>query len=195
MPAATVPKDGLAVGAGYLYWSPLATSLPANTVVGSIFTDNWPGGWILLGITRTGHEFDYTLTTDEIDAAEFFDPIQVVTTGRQVGMKFELQRINANNWKRMLNGGTLSTSGSGTTLLSTYQPPVPGSEVRSMIGWEAQDNTERLVMEQAFQVGALTVARNKGVNNASFANGEFRAEIPSSGFPYQYFTAGTVRGS
>jgi hypothetical protein len=195
MPAMTVPKDGIARDAGYLLYAPLLTALPTNTVVGSIFTDSWPGGWVLLGVTRDGHEFDSATSTDIIEAAEYYDPLQVVTTGRQVGMKFELMRVNVNNWKRMNNGGTLNQSGSGTTLLSTYQPPQPGGESRCMIGWEAQDSTERLVMEQCFQVGALTVMRKKGSANASFANGEFRAEIPASGFPYQYWTAGAVRGT
>ncbi|HEX8115393.1 MAG TPA: hypothetical protein VF516_47025, partial [Kofleriaceae bacterium] len=76
---------------------------------------------------------------------------------------------------------------------NTYTPPPPGSEVRCMIGWESQDNTERLVMEQAFQVGSLTVSRQKGNDNATLPV-EFRAEIPSSGFPFKYFTAGTARG-
>ena len=62
-----------------------------------------------------------------------------------------------------------------------------------MIGWESQDNTERLVMEQAFQVGSLTVSRQKGNDNATLPV-EFRAEIPSRGFPFKYFFAGAARG-
>lgn len=193
MPAATVPKTPLAIGAGYLYWAPLGTSLPANTVVGSVFTDAWPGGWLLLGVTSAGSEFDYAVSTDVIDAAEYFDPLQIVTTARAATWKMSLQVITASNWKKALNGGSLTTSGAGTTLLSTYTPPQPGLEVRSMVGWEASDNTERLVMEQAFQAGSLNVMRKKGKDNAELPL-EWKAELAASNFPFQYFTCGTARG-
>jgi hypothetical protein len=193
MPAATVPKNALATGPGYLYWAALASSLPTNTVVGSVFTDTWPGAWLLLGITKAGHEFDYTISTDQIEAAEYFDPLQIVTTARSAVLKCELMQVHATNMSRALNGGVLSTSGAGTTLLSTYTPPAPGSEVRAMIGWEAQDNTERLVMEQCFQTGSLAIQRQKGAANATLPL-EFTAELPASGFPFRYYTAGTARG-
>jgi hypothetical protein len=193
MPAATVPKNAISVGAGYLYYAALGSGLPANTVVGSVFTDAWPGAYFLLGVTKNGSEFDYTINVDQIDSAEYLDPLQYVTTSRVASIKMELQQIHATNMKRVLNGGSLTTSGSGTTLLSTYTAPAPGSEVRCMIGWESQDNTERLVFEQAFQVGSLTVARNKGAANATLPV-EFRGEVAASGFPFQYFTAGTLRG-
>jgi hypothetical protein len=193
MPAATVPKTPLAVGAGYLYYGAIGTSLPANTVVGSVFTDAWPGGWNLLGVTSDGSEFDYTVSTDTIDAAEYLDPLVIVTTGRAAAWKMSLQLITATNWKRALNGGSLIPSGSGTTLLSTYTPPVPGTEVRSMIGWEATDNTERLIMEQAFQSGSLSVMRKKGKDNAELPL-EWHAEIATSGNPFIYYTAGVARG-
>ena len=193
MPAATVPKNAIAQGAGYLYYAALGSSLPANTVVGSVFTDAWPGAYFLLGVTKDGSEFDYTINVDQIEAAEYLDPLVYVTTGRVASIKMELMQVHATNMKRVINGGTLTTSGSGTTLLSTYTPPNPGAEVRCVIGWEAQDNTERLVFEQAFQVGSLTVSRKKGADNATLPV-EFRGEVAASGFPFQYFTAGTVRG-
>src|SRR5262252_2304510 len=151
MPAVTVPKNAIATGAGYLYIANLATSLPTNTVAGSVFTDTWPAGWNLLGVTKDGSEFDYTVTTDQITAAEYFDPLQIVTTARTASFKFELQQVSATTLKWALNGGTLTPSSSGATQLNTYTPAAPGGEVRAMLGWEAQDNTERLVMEQVFQ--------------------------------------------
>lgn len=195
IPAYTVPKTPISLGAGYLFYGTLGSALPTNTVVGSVFTDDWSAvsGMFLLGVTKTGHEFSYELATDTVDAAEYFDPLATVTTGRTVSFKFELQIINATTVKRMLNGGTLSTTGSGTTLLSTFTPAAPGAEVRCTIGWESQDNTERLVMEQAFQVGSLTISRQKGNDNATLPV-EFRAEIPASGFPYRHYFAGAARG-
>jgi len=193
MPAVTVPKNALAREPGYLYIANLGTSLPANTVAGSVFTDTWPAGWNLIGITKTGSEFDYTINTDQIYAAEYYDPIVIVTTGRAASIKFEMMQVHATNMRRAINGGNLVVTGSGATQLNTLTPANVGQEIRQMVGWEANDSTERLVLEQVFQTGTLTVARQKGVDNATLPV-EYSAELPASGFPFQYFTAGTLRG-
>lgn len=192
MPSAVVPKNALALGAGYLYYNSSGGGEPGWTVTGSVFTDPWTG-WSLLGITREGHEFNYEIDTDTIEAAEYLDPLLYVTTGRNAGISFELMQIHATNFRRALNGGTLTTAGSGTTLRSTYRPPAIGAEIRCMIGWESTDNTERLIIEQAFQIGSIAINRRKGAENATIPC-EFRCEIAPSGDPFRYETAGTLRG-
>ncbi len=188
MPAYTVPKSPIATGPGYWFHGDLGSALPANTVVGSVFTDDWSvvSGWHLGVVTRDGSTFSYGLETDTIFSAEYFDGLQVVTTSRTVQYRIEPMVITATWFRRLMNGGTLSTTGSGTTLLSTYTPPVPGAELRCMLGWESQDNTERLVIEQAFQTGSLEISRRKagGDTNASFP-AEFTAEVPASGFIFR----------
>jgi hypothetical protein len=193
MPAITVAKTPLSIGPGYLYYSPVGTALPANTVAGSVFTDAWAaaGAWLPWGITRDGHEFQYNVATDNIEAAEYYDPLVIVTTGRAAQVAFEVLRIVGSTMKLALNGGNVTTSGAGATLLTTVTPPAIGAEVRAMIGWESNDFTERLVLEQAFQAGTLTIGRRKGVNNAG-ATLEFHAELPASGFPFQHFFAGAA---
>lgn len=195
MPAATVPINAIATGPGYLYHAPLGTTLPANTVVGSVFTDNWAtaGAWALLGATDEGSEWSYELDTEDIEVAEYLDPVQVVSTGRSISLSFALANIHATNMKRALNGGTITVSGSGTTTLNEYAPPALGAEVRCMIGWESLDNTERLVGRQCFQTGGIAIARRKGADKALLPC-EFRFEKPSSADPFTYWTAGTTRG-
>lgn len=192
MPAAVVPKNALALGAGYLYWAPLATAEPGWTVTGSVFVDAWTG-WSLLGITREGHELTYEIETDTIEAAEYLDPLMYVTTGRNGGMSFDMMQVHAQNFRRALNAGTPSTTGSGTTLRTTVRPPAAGAELRCQLGWESQDNTERLIALQAFQTGTVTVQRRKGADNASIPV-EYRFEIDANGDPFRYETAGTLRG-
>lgn len=199
MPAYTVPKTPLATGAGYWFYGNLGSSLPASgaggTVAGSVFTDDWSAvsGWFLGGVTREGTTFAYALETENIESAEYFDPLQIVTTSRTCQFRFDLMVVSATWFKRMMNGGTTSTTGSGATLLTSYTPPAPGAEVRCMLGWESQDNTERFVIEQAFQTGSLEIARNKGAANASYPV-EFTAEVPTSNFIFRNFYAGAARG-
>jgi hypothetical protein len=191
MPAAVVPKNAVSVGAGYLYYNTLGAGEPGWTVAGSVFTDPWTG-WSLLGITREGHELSYEINVDTIEAAEYLDPLLYVTTSRAAGMSFDLMQVHATNFRRALNGGVLSVTGSGATQRNTLRPPVIGAEIRCMLGWEATANDERIIAEQCFQVGTITIARRKGAEHASIPV-EFRFEVAASGDPFRYETAGTIR--
>lgn len=193
MPAMTVPKGSLSFGAGYLLYAALGVSAPANTVVGSVFTDSWPAGWNLLGVTREGHTLNIEIDTDTVEAAEYLDPLLTVTTGRTISSEFELMNIHLTNFKRAFNGGTLSTSGAGTTLLSTYTLPAIGAEVRCQLGWESVDNTERWWAMQAFQTGSVGIQRQKGADNASLPL-TFTMEPDASSQPIYFAAAGTTRG-
>lgn len=198
MANATVPRNALAIGAGVLYSAALGTAFPANTVVGSVFTDLWAtaGAWLPIGITKSGHELTYAPKVDPIEAEEYLDPIAYTTSGRTSGVKFELMQISMTNWKRMVNGGSgaLTTSGSGTTLLTTGVLPAAGAEVRCMLGWEADDNTERWVAEQCLQSGTLARKAGKGANVGTFTS-EFNFEIGTvTGRPFTPYGAGAIRG-
>jgi hypothetical protein len=193
MPAVTVPIDAIALGPGFLYWAPLLSTVPTNTVAGSKFTDTWPGAWLLFGATADGTEFSYKPATDDVEVAEYYDPVAVVSTGREISIVFDLAQVHATNLKRALNGGTTTPTGSGATLLTQYDPPDVGSEVRAMIGWESQDSTERLILFQCFQTGDVKMSRKKGAANTTIPV-EYRAEKPSGLPPFRQWFAGTARG-
>lgn len=192
MPAPTMPVPAIATDPGYLWWAPAATAEPTHTVAGSVFTDAWPGAWLLLGATEEGHNFNWQTSTEQITVAEFLDPIRYVSTGRTGSVAFALASITATNLKRALNGGTITTTGTAATTMSAYTPPALGAEVRAMIGWESQDSTERLIAYQTFNTGQVTVNRRKGAAKATFPV-EFALEVPSSGLPFKYLTAGVSR--
>lgn len=193
MPTVTVPKGALSFGAGYLYYAPLGTAAPTNTVVGSVFTDTWPGAWLLWGVTREGHTLNVGIDTEAVEAAEYIDPLLNVTTGRTITAEFEIMQIHLTNYQRAFNGGTKSTSGSGTTLLTTYTLPAVGAEVRCQIGWESVDNTERWWGMQAFQTGSVGIQRQKGADNASLPL-TWTMEPDASSQPVYFAAAGTNRG-
>lgn len=197
MPAAVAPKGALAFGAGWLYWSLAGVAIPANTVVGSVFTDtiNTAGGnWNLMGVTREGHEMTVDLNVDQVEAAEYLEPLLNVTTGRTCSVAFDMMQINKSSFQVALNGGSAVTSGSGTTLLTTYKLPATGSERRIQLLWESTDSTERWYAGVAFQTGSLSINRKKGADNASLPV-EFTFEPDANGDPFVQYFAGATRGA
>lgn len=193
MPAMIVPKNALSFGAGYLLRAPLGSTLPSNTVAGSVFTDAWPAAWNLWGVTKEGHTLNLNIDTDAVEAAEYVDPLLNVTTGRTISVEAEMMQINLTTFKSAFNGGTLSTSGSGATLLSSYTLPAIGAEVRQFIGWESVDNTERWWGLQCFQTGSVGIQRKRGADNATLPL-TFTMEPDASSQPIYFFSAGTLRG-
>ena len=190
-PAVAVPN--LATDPGVLFWAPLGTAEPTSTVAGSVFTDTWPVAWVALGATDAGSNFKWKTKFDKIEVAEFLDPLKYVSSGREGSIAFALASINAANMKRALNGGNLVVTGSAATTMTTYTPPASGAEVRCMIGWESLDSTERLICYQCINTGEVSIQRKKGKDNATIPI-EFGLEIPSSGIPFKYITAGVNRG-
>jgi hypothetical protein len=178
---------------GYLFWAPAATAAPANTVVGSVFTDTWPVAWINLGATEAGNTIGYQLQVQPRSAAEFLDPIQQATVSRDGSIAFNLLNFTLTNMKKVMNGGSLTVvSGTGTTQLNTYTPPLPGQEVRCMIGWESLDATVRFIAYQTINATQVNIANAKSPAMAALPT-QFHFEVPSSGIPFQFWSAGTVR--
>src|SRR5690242_8111709 len=191
MPTTATPN--LLTDPGFLFWAPLGTAEPANTVVGSKFTDAWPVAWINLGATEDGSTFSYATTVAPINVAEFFDPIKYATTDRSGSFAFNLADYTLSNMKRAMNGGSLTVvSGTTTTQLNAFTPPAPGSEVRAMLGWESLDGTLRIIAYQCMQGGKIDMAFKKAPSIAVIPT-DFSFEIPSSGLPWKMYSAGTTR--
>jgi hypothetical protein len=190
----TTATPTLLSDAGYLFWAPLSSTLPTNTVVGSVFTDSWPVAWLSLGATEEGSTFNYEVSIEAMTVAEFFDPIKYATTERTGSFAFALADYTLTNLKRAMNGGTLEVvSGTGATQLNRYRPPAPGQEVRAMIGWESLDNTTRLICYQTLQGGTIETQYNKAPQKALIPC-TFNFEVPSGQtYPFEYVTAGTAR--
>ena len=178
---------------GFLFRAPLGTTEPTNTVVGSVFTDAWPAGWVSVGATEDGSEFNYEVKIEAITVAEFLDPIKYATTERSGSLAFNMADYTLTKWSWALNGGTLAVvSGTGTTQLNSLTPPAPGTEVRCMLGWESLDATVRLVMYQCVN-GTAIKSENKKAPNISTITTEFNFELPSNGIPWKLYSAGTAR--
>lgn len=197
-PAAVVAPNILSEP-GYLFGAPPGSTVPVNTVVGSVFTDAWDAAWIPLGATQDGSEFSYSTEVEPMSVAEFYDPIRYATTGRSGSIAFALANVGLSNYRRALNGGMAAltaTSGSGTTALYDVSPVAVGSEVRAMIGWESLDHTLRLVCYQTICSGEVTLAAKKAPDYGVIPC-VFSLEIPSSGtfagIPFKLSGAGATR--
>ncbi len=192
----TVPKTPLAFGPGALFWAPLGSALPANTVAGSVFTDAWSAvsgnPWVPFGVTSQGSTFSYQLNTSDILVEEYIDPLGIAIDGRVIGISFDLAVISQVNLRAAMNGGTSTVTGTTGTTLTKYAPPALGAEVQIMIGWESQDNTERFIAYQCLQAGQLSIPRRKGVNYATLSV-DYRVTQPASGDPFNHWLAGTAR--
>lgn len=194
MPPAAVATPNLLVDPGWLFWAPLGTALPANTVTGSVFSDAWPVAWLPLGATVEGSTLSYETTVEPMTVAEIFDPVKYATTGRSGSLAFALANWSLTNLKRALNGGVITTTGSGATAMNSYALPTPGQEVRAMLGWESSDSTVRVVVLQALSSGTVEMAFQKAPDFSRIPF-EFSMEMPVGGTqPFNTYTAGTVRG-
>jgi hypothetical protein len=190
----TTATPNILTDPGYLFWAPVTTAEPTNTVAGSKFTDSWPVAWISLGATEDGSTFSYQTTIEAVNVAEFFDPIKWATTGREGSFAFNLADYTLSNYKRAMNGGALTVvSGAGATQLNKFEPPDPGGEVRAMLGWESLDNTMRIIVRQAINGGNVESAFAKAPSYAVIPC-EFQFEVPTGGAkPFTLYTAGTAR--
>src|SRR6266436_5563661 len=101
----TQPTPQILTDPGYLFWAPLATTVPAMTVVASKFTDAWPAGWIVIGPTLEGSTFNYQLNLQDVYVAEFFDPVLWAPTTRKGSIAMALASITLTNLSRAFNTG------------------------------------------------------------------------------------------
>jgi len=165
--------QAIALGPGYLYAAPLGT-----TEVSDLITawEAVSAAWIALGYTETGSEFDYALTTGQVMVAEELDPLSIATTGRTSTLVFNLSQLTSTNLKLAMNGGVITT---GTGLVA-IEPPDLGTEVRTMLGFESEDHTERWIYRQCFQSGTMKISRAKGAANATIST-TFTLEKPATG--------------
>lgn len=180
-------------GTGSLYWAPLGSDLPTATAAAGVFTDTWPVAWLGLGATREGSKFGYQTSMEAIQVAEFMDPIAFATTGRSGSMEFDLANFSLTNIKRALNGGGIVTTGSGDASINTYTPPAPGEEVRSMLGWESDDGTVRILAPRCIAETNIEASFGRAPAFASIPV-KFNFEIAvGTGAPFQLISVGTAR--
>jgi hypothetical protein len=163
----------LALGPGSLYWGPLGSTEPTDLTTPWASVDS---DWLLLGYTDAGSEFHSQTSTDPVEVAEELQELADQETGRAESLVFSLAELTATHLKVAFNGGTLTT---GTGIV-TFEPPDLGSTVAAMLGWQAEDNTERWVYRQCKQDGEIVIPRGKGSAKALIPC-SFKVQKPATG--------------
>ena len=187
-------------GPGIMWVADLSATVPAldsTVVTASKYPTTAPTGFLPVGSTGDGFSFSDSVKTDNIEAAESFYPVSVVTTGRGEPVTFDLQEINKSNLLYALNTGTSNavTSGTGATTATVISPPTPGQEIRRMWLWQSEDDTVRWLIYQALNTGSISPKFTKGATAASLSF-SLTYELPAAQpVPYRIGLAGTVRGA
>jgi hypothetical protein len=189
---ATITSSSIQSGPGRIYYAPLGTAIPAITAAASKISATWTS-WVQVGSTDAGLTYTEGAETADITVAESLYPIRTVTTSKSSRISFVMSEISDLNWKLAMNGGTNTVSGTGATKLTTYVPPLLGAEVRVMLAFVDNLDTEAIVWPQVFNVGSVEYVRGTYDTKAGLSV-EFNAEIPATGYvtPYQRFTAGAL---
>jgi hypothetical protein len=199
MPVA-VPIDSALIRAGQpgaIFFAPLGSDIPAMTVEGGVFTDAWPVAWLPVGPTDSGFTVGNSIDTDNVEIEESLYPVRTVTTGKATTVGFTIATDTPRAMRLALNGGTITSTGTGPTMLTKYTPPLIGAEVRVMLGWESNDATERFVAYQCFQTNGVSAEYRKGSTKVTYEL-EFAVELPAAevaSSPFDRWDAGAAIGA
>jgi IPT/TIG domain len=194
----------VALGPGYLFYH---DHVPVDGSYAGQFPEDlatdWEDadpGWVLLGYTVAGSEFNWALDTAEVEVAEELDPIQLTTTARTGTVAFAMAEMTASHLSVAVNGGIIRYAGAGGPDDPTdpdiviVEPPGLGFEKRCMLGFDSEDRTERWVFKKCFQSGTMKVTREKGTTIAAMEV-SFALEKPlDAGAPWIAIMDRALRG-
>lgn len=191
----TVATPLLMMDPGFLWHAPAGTAFPTNggTATGSKFSDSPSVTFIEVGATEDGHRFRYAPSIEAISVAEFLDPVKYRTVSREGSFAFNLADYTLKNLQRGLNGGTLSSTGSGATEVNKLVPSGLGAETRSVLMWESYDSTMRIFMYSTVNIAEMEMSFNKAPAIATIPC-EFRFELDASGNLFDIYTTSTRKG-
>lgn len=156
----------VALGPGALYFAILGSPEPTD------LTTAWTSAWLPLGYTDAGVAHSVETSYDDVEVAEELEPVDSAATGRTVTVSFDAAEQTALNYKRALNGGTITVTGTAPNQIFKFEPPDLGNETRTMIGWESERNLaspgrgERWVWRLCKQTGGSETERRKGATKA-----------------------------
>lgn len=187
------------LGPGILFAAPLGTTAPTGIHGGPDATQT-PGtngtqfgtGWVPVGYTVNGSEFDYTPTVSGIAVSESLTDLKQAITKVVQTVTFEMAEMNAQNLQMALNAGAGIIAAPISPIIHVQIAlPTPGLEPRVMLGWDRADGLERWIFYQCLQTGALKIQRQKAPQISSLPV-VFTLEVPPTGNTFDARVAGSI---
>lgn len=195
MAIAPITANLVQTGPGRIRYAPLATAIPTITPTASSYSGITWTNWLDVGSTDSGLTYTEATETADVRVAESKYPVRTVTTSKSSRVAFTANEVSDLIWKLAMNGGTLTSSGTAGTKQTEYAPPLADAEVRVMLAFQNNNDTEIIVWPTVFQVGSVEFTRGDFETKAGLSM-EFNAEIPSgvAGYstPYKRFTTGAL---
>lgn len=171
-------RKAISLGPGTLRVAPIGTAEPTD------LTTAWDAAWGEPFYTEEGSSFQYETSFEDVTVAEELDPLDSSPTGRSAMVTFNAAEVTAKNLQQAMNGGTITSTGTGDAGYDTFEPPELGEEVYKMIGFESEDGLERWVFRLCKQTGAVEMARRKGATKTTIAN-QFKVYKPEGAKPFK----------
>lgn len=196
MAAPTIQPGQIKTGPGRVLWAPLGTTIPTFTVTASKVTATWTS-WVEAGATDAGMTFNTSTDSSPIKVAESPYTIRSVVTGKAGAVAFAMNHVSDVNWKLAENGGTITVTGTTTTKMSVYVPPLIGAEVRVMLAFLSLDEDEAFVWPQVFNTGGLETERG-AIDSKHGIPVSFDVEMPDPAVlatPYKRIVSGNLAQS
>lgn len=187
--AVTIKSDRLQLGPGKLWVAPIGTIADADlddfTVASGVFSDGFDAGevpgdaaWLPLGATNEGTSINTTVETANVEVAESYDPVVIITTGKAASLVAGLVTFNLTTYQVAFNAASGAWAGTpSATAAAIFTPPAVGEEIRRQLMWVSDKMTDIVVFFQTMQAGSIEEAHRKGADKGVM-NCEFRAEIP-----------------
>jgi hypothetical protein len=171
------------IGPGKLYAGPVGTAEPAD------LTAAFNVALIDLGYTEEGSTFTISPEFEDVEVAEELDPIDILPVGRSMSVEFALAELTAENYQRVMNGGTITTG----TGLKSFEPAAASTvPTYLMLAWEdtLAVHKERYIWRRCIQTGDIEVSRRKAPDKATLG-ASFRVALPTSGAAFKYIVSDT----
>ncbi len=144
------------LGPGRLTYAPLGTAEPASA------SAVLPSAWRPVGYTEDGTEVATNITSEDIEVAEEFDPIDNVMTARSTVVNVTMAEARKSNLSLALGGdGTATDDGDG------FEFPDPATIPGVMLVWDSDltdtptATNRRWIFRKVKPSGNVTVVRRK----------------------------------
>jgi hypothetical protein len=175
---------------GWLFRAPLESDIPEMDSIAGVFTEDWSVDWIPIGPTAEGSDFTVEASAEPIYIAESYYAQAYGTTEVSTTLAFTMASFTLDRLSFALNGGATVLTGTGQTGFTTYDPPEPGEEVRSMIGWESQNSKIRVIGFKTLNSGSKALNFKKGTDYAKIP-ASLSFEKVSGLPPFRFYFAGS----